>query len=485
MNASSKYWQMCQISLSQERGGYEYRSVEAARELFEQTVSDSPQAQNGDIQTRLLDLFQPQNSAIDAPCRADAGFSLRCFVSHPILKACQKIDSLFASNNSFTYRDLLPFVLDDDAQTAIVLDQDGHSQLILDQTGKTKISPYKFFSVKILGTYNPDSQSKMSLDNWAYLQTKQNKELKNFLSEFGFKLLSDWALLNRARAKQLEGLSKRDRHLIKAFHEVYRRDRRKQRNNGARRCPDPNKSQLREMLGYLQQREIVIETTVEMMKELKQVATQLRQYDIWSCRAPLEIQAPETGTYVPRPDLPHDSTNEMEVEEQEFLDFLHHQFQLALVDAIAQEIEHKLTKLQKSKRYAPLAEQFIPGLQLYYCQGKSLKEIAPQLGMSSWDQARRILNPGGILSQVREKCVQQLLESILNQASLKGLTKIPPEPDYLKTLAQQIEAFADGEVFQEAAAEIKAGKNRSLNSLYAQQLRLYFEQRISTNHRSF
>jgi len=102
MNASSKYWQMCQISLSQERGGYEYRSVEAARELFEQTVSDSPQAQNGDIQTRLLDLFQPQNSAIDAPCRADAGFSLRCFVSHPILKACQKIDSLFASNNSFT-----------------------------------------------------------------------------------------------------------------------------------------------------------------------------------------------------------------------------------------------------------------------------------------------------------------------------------------------------------------------------------------------
>ncbi len=478
MNASSRYWQMCQISLAKERGGYEYRLIEAAREFLRQTVSESPQAQSEEIQTRLLTFFNPTNSAIDAPHRVDAGFSLRCFVSHPILKACQKIDSLFAGSKSFTYRDLLPFVLDDDGQTAIILDQDGQTQLVVDERGKTKTSPYKFFSVKILGTYNPDAESRMSLDNWAYLQTKQNRELKNFLSEFGFKLLSDWALLNRARAKQLEGLSKRDRYLVEAFHEVYRRDRRKHRYKAARRCPDPNEAQLREMLAYLQQREIVIKTTVELMQELKQVATQLRQYDIWSCRAPLEIQESETGTYFPRPDLHHDSTNEIDVEEQEFLDFLHHQFQLALVSAIAQEIENRITKLQKSKRYAPLAQQFIPGLQLYYCQGQSLKEIAPQLGMSSWDQARRILNPGGLLSQVREKCVQQLLGSILNKVSLKGFTTRPPEPDYLKNLAEQIEAFADAEVFQEAAAEIKAGKNRSLKSLYAQQLRLYFDERI-------
>lgn len=143
---------------------------------------------------------------------------MRCFVSHPILKACQKIDSLFASNNSFTYRDLLPFVLDDDGQMAIALDQDGQTQLIVDERGKTKTSPDKFFSVEILGTDNPDSPSKMSLDNWTYLQTKQNKELKDFLSEFGFKLLSDWALLNRARVRQLEGLLKRDRLQVNAFH---------------------------------------------------------------------------------------------------------------------------------------------------------------------------------------------------------------------------------------------------------------------------
>ena len=263
MNASSKYWQMCQISPSHEKSGYRYREVETARELVKQTFGESSQAKSGEnIESRLLYLFYPQDSNIDVARRADAGFSLRCFVSHPILKACQKIDSLFASNNIFTYKDLLPFVLDDDGQTAIVLDQDGQTQLVVDERGKTETSNYKFFSVKILGTYNSDSESKMSLNNWTYLQTKQNKELKNFLSEFGFKVLSDWALLNRARTKQLETLSKRDRSLVKAFHEVYRRDRRKLRNKGTKRCPDPNESQLKEMRDYLQQREIAINTTL-------------------------------------------------------------------------------------------------------------------------------------------------------------------------------------------------------------------------------
>ncbi len=478
MNASSRYWKICRISLTKERVGYECSLVATAQDFFRQTASNSLSPESGDIQATLNSYFQNQNSAVDKNRSANAGLCLRCYVSYPILKACQKIDSLFAGDKSFTYRDLLPFVLNDDGQTRIVLDRDGKTQLILDDNGQTKTTAYQFFSVKVLQTYNYDSQSRMSLDNWAYLQTKQNRELKDFLSEFGFKALSDWALLNRARTKQLERLSIRDRHLVEVFHAVYRRDRRKQRKKGAKRCPEPTEAQLREMLACLQERDIVINTTVELMKALKQLATQLRQYDIWSYREPLEIQEPDTGSYVLRPDLPHDSTNEIDVEQKELLQFLHHQFQLALVSAIEQQIRTSIAKLQKSQRYASLASLFIPGLQLYYCQGKSLKEIFPQLGMTSWDQARRVLNPGGLLSRVRASCVQQLLDSILKKASEKGLTKIPPEPDYLKTLAEQIEAFVDEEVFQEAAAEIKTGKNRSLKSLYAQQLRLYCEQHI-------
>ena len=55
-----------------------------------------------------------------------------------------------------------------------------------------------------------------------------------------------------------------------------------------------------------------------------------------------------------------------------------------------------------------------------------------------------------------------------------AINKVVTKPDYLKTLLEQIEAFADAEIFQEAVEEIRAGKNRSMDSLYAQQLRVYF-----------
>jgi hypothetical protein len=163
------------------------------------------------------------------------------------------------------------------------------------------------------------------------------------------------------------------------------------------------------------------------------------------------------------------------LEGRELLIFLQESLKIALDDAIAQEIKTHLNKLTKSRNYAVLAQQFIPGLQLYYAQGMSLAEITPQLGMSSWDQTRRILNPGELLQKIRLLTVQQLLDKILEKAKEMGLTKIPPAPDYLKTVSEQIEAFADEEIFQEAATEIRAGKNRSLDSSYAQKLRSYLE----------
>ncbi|MEM8718865.1 MAG: hypothetical protein AAGE84_06095 [Cyanobacteria bacterium P01_G01_bin.39] len=479
MNAGSRYWKICRISLSRERLGYEYSVVATAQGFFRQTISDVLIATGEDIQTTLSTYFHNQEVTVDLNRRADAGMCLRCYVSYPILKACQKIASLFAGNKSFSYRDLLPFVLNDDGETRIVLDRDCKNQLILEQDGKTKTSAYQFFAVKVLQSYKYDAQTKMSLDNWTYLQTKQNSELKKFLSEFGFKALSDWALLNRARTKQIERLSLRDRHLVAAFHNIYRRDRRKQRQIGIKRCPKPNEAQLREMLSYLLSKGVIINTGSELLKALKQVAIQLREYDIWSYRESLEIQEPETGRYVLRSDLPYDSVTERDIERQELIQFLHQQFQLALVKAIEQEIKATIAKLRNSKRYSPFASLFIPGLQLYYGQGKSLKEIFPQLGMTSWDQARRVLNPGELLSRVRMVCVQQLLDQILKLAEQKGLTQIPPQPDYLKALSQQIEAFVDVEVFQGAVAEIKTGKNRTFNSLYAQRLCSYFKQQSS------
>ncbi|MEM7553299.1 MAG: hypothetical protein AAF378_04230 [Cyanobacteria bacterium P01_A01_bin.84] len=467
---SSRYWKIWRINPAAGNLGYKQITIPIAQEFANNQLSE---LENSNTQNFLLSYFKSKESGKDTIFRAQAGLCLRCYVSESILRACKKIASLFSGKKQFTYRDLLPFVLNDDGEKLIVLDRDGKTQLIIDDDCQIKVCNYKSFPVMVLQTFNADLQSRMSLDNWAYLQTKQNPELKKFLSEFGFQHLSDWALLNRIRAKQLQRLSVQERYVVEAFHTVYHRDRQQQHPKGIKKCPDPNNAQLQEMLAYLQQRQVPIVTPAMLMKQLKQIAVQLKQYDIWSSRESLDIYDAESGTYTLRRDLPTSSLDQVDLEQQEFSQFLHEHLYLTVNQAIKQQIEATIQKLKKSKKYAPFAAKYIQGLQLYYCQAMSLKEITPELGMTSWDQTRRILNPAELLSKVRAKTVEQMLESILNLAAQKGLTKIPPEINYQVDLTEQIESYVDGEIFQAAAEEIRAGKNRKMNSAYAQAIRCF------------
>ncbi|MDJ0736792.1 MAG: hypothetical protein QNJ47_22455 [Nostocaceae cyanobacterium] len=471
MNTSSRYWNMWRINPAGAKLAYRQFLVPLAKEFAQKHLDRHSKYDINDV---IVD-FKGQRPGVNDINRALAGLCLRCYVSEAILKACKQLYNKFAGEKQFTYHELLRFVLDDDGETLVILDRDGKNQLILDNQGEVRTAGYQFFTVKVLQTFNPNSQSSMSLDNWAFLKTKQNPKIKAFLSDFGFRIFSDWALLNRVRPKQLEGLSEEFRHLVEVFHGVYRRDRRQQQLKGSRQCPDPSSNQLQEMLTELHKRDVFIQTTNELMKELKRVVKVLRQYDIWSNREPLEFPDPETGNLDIRKDLPYNYIKIENLEEREFTDFLHEQLMLTLASAIEKQISHRITKLQK-KRYASFVEQFIPGLRLYYCEAMSLRDIAPILGMSSRDQARRILNPGELLSNVRTFCLEQLLEMILQKVQEMDLTTNPPEPDYLKRLVEKIDFFADTEVFQEAAEELRAGKNRSMDSVYAQQLRLYLSQ---------
>jgi hypothetical protein len=470
MSSESRYFNLWQIDPASDRHGYTCRLIPHAQEFFHQE-SFHLQCPERKVLADLLSRFK--TPAIDVAERARVGLCLRCYVSEPILVACRKIDRLFGDHQSFTYRDLLPFVLDDDGKALLILDHDGKTVLTLDVNGMPQVTTYQCFSLHILRSFKPNDPSSMSLDNWAYLQTKQNPDLKNFLAEFGFQQLSDWALLNRVRAKQLEQLPPGDRHLIEVFHAVYRRDRRQQ-NQGTKRCLDPTITQLHEMTTLLAAHQRLI-APPELMSELRRVALQLRQYDIWSYREPLELHDLTTGDRQLRSDLPVVIENELDVEQQEFLIFFHEQLQLALQQSIRQEVSDRITHLRQSKGYAAFADQLIPGLGLYYRDGIALKEIATLLGMSGWAQARRILNPGELISTVRTLTIRQVLSETLQKAEKKGLTHLPPSPDYLERLVQQIEAIADAEIFQEALDEIQTGKNRSMKSVYAEELCRYLE----------
>jgi hypothetical protein len=468
MDLSLRYWNIWRISLKTDTPGYKSYPVPLAKDFLEKLPTDL----KANTKEVIFSYFHGENSNADIITRAQAGLCLRCYVSEPILKACQKIDNLFSGDKAFSYHDLLSFVLNDDGKTLVIGDIDGKKQLIIKSDGTSDIATYNFFTVKVLQTFKIHYNSRMSLDNWAFLQTRQNPDIKDFLSEHGFKNLSDWALLNRARPKQLERLSERDKQIIKAFHAVYRRDRALQKKVGGKKCPEPSHLQLEEMISLLKKQNVIINKTSELIKELKIVVTQLRHFDIWNCREPLEIYDADTEIYTTRNDIVTESINEVELEQQEILQVLHSTINLALSQTIKQELIARISYLEKSKKYTPLAKQFIPGMHLYYFRGMSLKEIAPLLGMSSWDQARRILNPGELLSNVRALFIKKLMDKMLELAEKKGLTQIPPNPDYLKNLAEQIEAFADEEIFQKAAEEIRAGKSRLMDSLYAQQLRI-------------
>ena len=460
MNGSSKYWKIYRLSLASNQG-YEYHEIAAAKEFYRELSAT-------EVIATLLSSFN-SDSVI-------AGLCLRCYVSQPILKACQKLAALFNSNYNFSYRDLLPFVLNDDGKRMILLGKDGKTQLIVDKEGNSQPSQYNLFTVDVVASYKFDDSS-MSLDNWAFLQTKQHSELKKFLAEFGFQHLSDWAMLNRIGVKQLSQLSSRDRNLVEVFHAVYRRDRRQQKARGIGKCPNPTTKQLREMQTLLSDRNCMFPTSDSILTALKQVVKLLRQYDIWSYREPLEVYELDTGDYVARRDLPTDNSNDaIASEEEELLNFIQESLDRALLKAIDEATNIRIAKLNKSKKYRSFAAKFVAGLKLYYCQGKSLKEITSLLEFSSWDQTRRVINPGDFLNTVRTQTIQNLLTVILQKTQALGLTKIASSANYLETLSIQIEAFADEVIFNAATSEIKAGRYREFKSLYADKIRFYCQQ---------
>lgn len=233
--------------------GYKKQHLVPVQAFLQQRLSSQkPSAQNLDgqvLSTTLLTTFRGEDDA-DLCKQSLCGLTLRCWVSHPILKACMNLANLFGAAGQFTYRDLLPFVLTDDGRSHIVLDSETKDYYVIQEAGEREKLDYTYFSLDVLRTYRLSPGKRLSLVNWAYLQTKQHPELLNYLAEFGFQKLSDWALLNRVRGRQIEQISERDRTIVTAFHAVYRRDRRLHVQSG--RCPDPTSSQLEEINGLLQ-----------------------------------------------------------------------------------------------------------------------------------------------------------------------------------------------------------------------------------------
>ncbi len=481
----SRYWEILKLDPADDGIGYRSQVLVLAWEFFQEhfPACDPPERDPNQApfphhrtQTSLYTWFRAE-SALNLQQAAIAGLCLRCYVSHAILGACHKLGRLFATSQ-VTYRDLLSLVLEDDGKAQIVLDQDGKTQLMLDAEGNAQPTHFPLFAVEILRTFDPNRspETQASLTSWVYRHVKQNTKLKQFFAEQGVCLFSDWALLNKVSDRQLDELSAHDRTLITAFHQVYRRDRRRGRSQQTGKCPDPTPAQLQEMCHHLQQSGIRLSKSA-LLHELHGLAASLRHLDQWMSRGaplaePIDSVDPHTGQVreFPSPTADHDVSM---LEQQDIQDFCHHQLQRCLGQAIAQGLADHVATVRSRPRYAKFADRITQGLWMIYGQGKSQGEIAPSLGMTNQVQVSRVLDLRKLVNIVRSHTVDHLFQVLLDKATGLDLAQLATVPDYAKNLQTAVEEFADTEIFQAADAEIMTAKHRLFRSLYAQQLRQF------------
>ncbi|MFL9449595.1 hypothetical protein AB0758_00385 [Tolypothrix bouteillei VB521301_2] len=445
MSVPSKYWELVIILPSGNGCGYGVKVLPPAREFF---LQEFP------IRANILDEYV-QNRLFQLLSVSGANLCLRCYISHFILRSCIQRVKLFAAGGRINYRDLLPFVLNDD--------------------GKTPQGKHIPFSVEILSSFRPER--KCSLPRWVDFRVKRHRELNDFLLEFDIEVRSDWAILNKAVSSHLN--EQRDREILTVFHAIYRQARPEQhRSQFGGKCPDPTPAQLEAMICDLWKRSILIGSSSAMLNELKRLAKLFRLYSLWG-----KTGSPVTDTL----DEPQDNTEQeykqwdgiidptskedliLKFEQLELQEFCQEQLMECLDKSIKQVIEDHISKQKKSRGYTSLAHQIKPILQLIYCERKSQTQIADELGINQL-KVSRLVNPTNLLKIIRRKSLDILLDRVLEKAKQLGYAQPPLEPDYFDNLVQQLEAYVDMQVFQEALAELKSKRTFAMESVYAQRL---------------
>ncbi|MGG6242681.1 hypothetical protein ACQ4N7_29080 [Nodosilinea sp. AN01ver1] len=424
-----RYWQLIRITSS---GKYQAHLLTQVQEWLQQAFADSvnrADTQMTDFQKALLDRWHSKAAQADL-----ALLSLRCFVSHQIRDACDRLTQKFGKDYGFTTAELL----------AVVLDDDGRSP-----------STYRPFTQQILESYDP---AKAALSTWSNQLTCNHPELNQLLLEKGLYRASPWAILNDTSLEQVEKILrtfhlcseyevKAGRALLEQYKRVYCRDRLAQRQaGGPRRCQPPTPEHLREMNATLEQ--------------LKHLAELLRQYRI-------HVRGGSGGPYrleVPDWEQVPDSTPVPD-EQEEFLEAFRQAVKQGLAGAIAQVIAANSHRLSQKK--TPQDDVYIKGLNRYYCLGQTIGALATELSLGNFARARRLLDLQRLRADVRHRLLPTLYEQVRQEAVDYS------SPEQLHRLDQTLEAVLaehiDGLLAEDAAAA--QSPNRSgPTSLFAQQL---------------
>jgi hypothetical protein len=462
----SKYWEFVKLDSSSR---HQVKMVIVAQNYLQKQFPGLTGVSDNLIQRQLWQQMR-QSQGMETEDANLAEVCLRCYISQQIYQVCWDLTVKFGGNHGFSCQDLLSFVLDDD----LLLETPSQSCLV--QSGS-----YESLATMVLKTFNP---VKGSLGAWVKRYVKQQPELKRFLLQHGVFLVSDWALLNDTNPKELEriltemysltrGEITQACELLSSYHRVYREDRIKQRVAGVTLpCQLPTNRQLEQIaedagsiIGSMLTPDVVL-------RNLQQIASHLRRYRIAAQNGSVMTVSWEEAQ-IQQVLEQFENNPQLDAEQVEFIQLYQTQFSASLTAAISQVIEdwiQKLLRKQQSK-----AQLFIRALHLFHCQGQSMSQIAPQIGLTKQYEVSRLLN----LNQLHNDIRQRLL--LIMRSHVSELAVRFTDSDDLESLDREIETILNeqiSEVIQELESEIKKPiRNQPLSSLLAINICRYLKRR--------
>ena len=460
MEEQSKYWKFVKINSA---GEVQFQTMVAAQSYFKQQFANVDDNSIADAAI-VRQLWQQ----VDLKKLKPAQLCLRCYISRLIYWVCFDLAKNFGRDKGFTCEDLLPFVLDD--------------EVLL----KSRNS-YKSLATRILQTFDPE---KGSLKTWVNRYVKQHPEIHRFLLEHGIFLISDWAILNDTNPQELQRIFtqmyqsatveiQQSIELLISYHAVYREDRIKQRLKGKTLpCKQPTSEQLKQIIDDFQSRNsnlLKIKqfqfTNEVVLNKLQLIAAKLRKYRIavrGGSVSTVSINQPEIQPVVEKKLELQTDTN---TEQIEFIQQYQKQFTTSLDLAIAQVIEEFITRNQRKKSFNQQA--FTQGLELFHCQGKSMSQIAPEIGLKKQYEVTRLLKLSDLRTDIRQKLLIILSQRVIDIAKNFSNTQ------RLQNLDRQIQTILDEQIstiIQEAESEVKNPiRNQPLKNLIARRICIYLD----------
>ncbi|MEO0927011.1 MAG: hypothetical protein AAFY63_14180 [Cyanobacteria bacterium J06643_13] len=457
MKTGAKYWNLVRLDSS---GKPRVTEIVPAKHFWNQQYSSfGEDTTDSQLQRELVLLkdSQNQNNILAERC-------LRCFISHQIRQACVLLEIQFGREHGFSRYDLFIYTLTDTL--------DNFRDVIAPSSSNSKYQP---LAVEILASFDP---SRASLSTWTNRYVKQHRELQLFLLEQGVYLISNWAILNDTKIKQLERILsefhnltpaeiKQAQILLASYHQIYRRDRLKNRRSKGQKCQTPTAEQLESIAVLVEQQSSSALTPEQILSQLEGLAAQLREYRLYVRGGKIKQKSLDNTFEEP---TAAEVEPEENLEQDTFLKSYQQEFQKSLDTAIATVITVRLARFKGKK--AAQKSQYLTALKLFHCQGESMSEIAAQIALKAQYQVTRLLKLKELRADIRHQMLNQLRDWTTKQQTLPVLADLAAlhqrEQEIELALGEQIDLVLD-----EAAKEVSTA--HSTKSILAQRICHYLD----------